>query len=227
MNSDKPYGEVYVVTCAVNGKMYVGQTTQSTAARWSAHQKNIGRGYLFSRALAKYGVAQFSVAVVDTAESKEDLNTKEIHWIRVLGSMSPKGYNLTEGGSRDKQSEESKEKNRLANAGRKPCALAFERASLATRGKPRPLEVREKISRAHTGKKLSEAHAEKARKAGLGKKRTPEQRERMHSQLGCKRSPETREKIRQSRLGVSCHLKLVRKLEDPCWTARSPSNYCK
>ena len=72
-----PYGEVYVVTCSINGKQYVGQTTQGAEKRWVTHcgDTKAGRGFLLSRAIRKYGLENFTMRVEATAlETKERMH---------------------------------------------------------------------------------------------------------------------------------------------------------
>jgi group I intron endonuclease len=200
------YGEVYVVTCSVNGKQYVGQTTSGAEKRWYKHQRDActGRGRLLAMAIRKYGVENFRMEVADTATSLEDLNVKEIALIAGLNSRSPHGYNLMEGGSNGKHSEETlakmrgrvrspeaRAKMRLAKLGTQPSPQAREAARLVnqTRQKtPQEIggtrksnqervwtsEMREKASLAQRGHKRSPESVEKTRRAHLGKKLSPE-----------------------------------------------------
>jgi len=92
------YGIVYVVTNNVNGMRYVGQTSQPLKERWKQHLKRSGATGLFQRALAKYGAAAFSVEEVANASSRDELNALERHFIHVMGTLSPGGYNLNDGG---------------------------------------------------------------------------------------------------------------------------------
>src|ERR1700721_37675 len=90
-------GEVYVHTNIVNGKSYVGQTTQGVAARWEGHVKE-RRNRAFSRAIRKYGVDSFEHRVLVVARSQEQLDNLEKVWIILLQTKVPLGYNLTCGG---------------------------------------------------------------------------------------------------------------------------------
>lgn len=110
------YGIIYKIENLVNGKIYIGQTTRSFNERYCAKGEGIERVYgyckqrinscetnynhhLFS-SIKKYGFENFKVdEVFDVAKSKEELNNKEIYWIKYYKSNDPKyGYNETRGG---------------------------------------------------------------------------------------------------------------------------------
>ena len=89
---------IYLVTNKINNKQYVGQTCRSVEERWRDHCRSKENNY-FHRALRKHGVENFEVRVIDTAESHEELDEKEIAWIQNLGTMAPRGYNSKPGGN--------------------------------------------------------------------------------------------------------------------------------
>ncbi len=89
---------VYLATNKVNGKQYVGQTIRSLEERWKDHCRVKDDNY-FHRAIHKYGAENFTLEVIDTAESGEALDEKEIFWIKKLNTLFPNGYNLKEGGA--------------------------------------------------------------------------------------------------------------------------------
>ena len=88
---------VYLITNKVNGKQYVGQTIRSLEERWKDHCRVRDENY-FHRAIRKYGPENFSLEIIDTAETDEELDEKEIFWIKELNTLFPNGYNLKEGG---------------------------------------------------------------------------------------------------------------------------------
>lgn len=92
---------IYKITNDVNGKQYIGQTTKTLEHRWKQHQKNAkcGSTYALYTAIRKYGVEHFHVEQIDSACSRMELDQKEIYWIATLNTLSPSGYNLSEGGN--------------------------------------------------------------------------------------------------------------------------------
>lgn len=105
---------IYKITNKVNGKIYIGQTVQKLIDRWSDHSRPCsGRhknGSVIAAAIHKYGKENFTVEQIDTAETLEELNIKEITYIKALNTLSPNGYNLELGGDSKRCHEETKAK---------------------------------------------------------------------------------------------------------------------
>lgn len=84
-----------------SGKVYVGQTIRSLKHRIWAHYYSAvvsEASYPFMLALSKH-LSNFSWEILHKAETKEELDEKEIQFIEELGSRDPdKGYNCTSGG---------------------------------------------------------------------------------------------------------------------------------
>jgi len=96
------YGYIYKVTCRVNGKGYIGQTTQEPLQRWEQHKRDAQAGgkLRFHIAMFEHGVQNFDFTVVDIAHTHEELNAKECKWIMAGSYNKPEfGYNGTAGGS--------------------------------------------------------------------------------------------------------------------------------
>lgn len=105
---------IYKITNNINGKVYIGQSV-NYVKRFKAHRGSArrGDGYPVHQAISKYGINNFTFEVIDGANSKSELNYKEIHYIHKFNSLSPNGYNLKLGEvkhieSRKKQSESLK-----------------------------------------------------------------------------------------------------------------------
>lgn len=101
------YGYIYKITNLINNKIYIGQTVQTveqrfrghcnSAKRLKQHPERYKRPCEIHSAINKYGVENFIVEQIDTAESKYELNKKEIYWINYYDSTNV-GYNMTIGG---------------------------------------------------------------------------------------------------------------------------------
>lgn len=95
------YGQIYKITNNINNKLYVGQTTKNLEERLREHFQNADnlKNFTLSNAIRKYGKDNFSIDQIDTADTKDDLNKKEIYWINYYKSFDINyGYNMTLGG---------------------------------------------------------------------------------------------------------------------------------
>lgn len=88
---------IYLITNKINGKQYVGQTSKSIKQRWSVHINAKNNTFIY-RAIKKYGKENFHIDQIDTADSTNELDWKEIYYIKILNTLAPNGYNLTTGG---------------------------------------------------------------------------------------------------------------------------------
>lgn len=185
-------GIIYIHRNKINGKCYVGQTTQSPHRRWSG-----GDGYLnkskdgtyyqakFARAIIKYGWDNFEHLVLsDIYKTQDELNAAEIATIAKYDSID-NGYNATLGGDNfgiepwnkgKKLSEEHKRKMSEANKGKKLSKETRQKMSEAKKGKPSHLkgqkqseETKRKISEALKGSKKSDETKKKMSKASKGR----------------------------------------------------------
>lgn len=123
-------GIIYKITCKVNGKVYIGQTTGTLEHRFEGHIKsafseNNKLKIKFQRAIRKYGKDNFMIEEIDKASSREELNEKEKYWIAKYDSINS-GYNTALGGEGgntyagidEEQMNVIKQKISLANKGR-------------------------------------------------------------------------------------------------------------
>lgn len=92
---------LYILTCNANGKQYVGITTRTVMERFKEHvasaNKRRKNGAIHS-AIRKYGPDEFDVRHVASTWSIEALEEIEKIIIKQENTLSPNGYNLTNGG---------------------------------------------------------------------------------------------------------------------------------
>lgn len=168
------YGIIYVVTNTVNGKQYVGQTTYPLEVRWCGHLKSAKEDSqcLLYRSIRKYGTDKFTIEQIDTAESQDELDEKEIHHVARLGAYGS-GYNLTVGGggcAGYTHTEETRVKLSKALAGHVVFGETRQKQSEAATGRGgwhHSEETRRKQSEAHKGRSFSKETRQKMSEAQL------------------------------------------------------------
>ena len=84
---------IYKTTNLINGKIYIGQTSKSK-------QGYLGSGPIILKAVKKYGKENFSNEIIEECSSKEQLNEREIYWIKFYKATDRNtGYNISTGGN--------------------------------------------------------------------------------------------------------------------------------
>ena len=132
---------IYKITNTLNGKAYIGFTTDTIEDRWRKHcnASRIGRRYHFLNAIQKYGEDVWDFQTLYEGENEEwMLRVAEPFFIALYHTFLGEGYNSTSGGDGclgHKHSEESKKKMR-----------EFQRKHNPTRGRPISDEHKLKIS---------------------------------------------------------------------------------
>lgn len=143
---------IYKITNLINDKLYIGQHCLNKKkdyyfAHGISHTGKIygGRDTYFCRAVIKYGFENFSKEILEYC-NKSDVDEKEIFYIKYYNSNNlDTGYNLTNGGgslSGYKMTEEHKAKIGLANS---MCSEETrEKLRIANTGKKHTKESNEK-----------------------------------------------------------------------------------
>ena len=89
------YGYVYKTTDLESGLIYVGQHKSE-----SFDEKYYGSGIIITKLIKKYGTDRFICEILEECESFEELNEREIYWIKELNALDESiGYNIATGGS--------------------------------------------------------------------------------------------------------------------------------
>ena len=119
---------VYQHKNKINGKVYIGITSQIPTQRWGANGKNYRSSPHFYSAIQKYGWNNFEHNILLENLSKEDACTKEQELIKKFNTMDKRfGYNQTSGGECFELSAEARIKKSKAMIGNKnglgkPCS---------------------------------------------------------------------------------------------------------
>lgn len=215
-------GTIYLLTCTVTGKQYVGKTKRKLGRRITEHKRDSSRNRPgIDHAIFVHGWENFTVEVLETCPV-EKLDEREIFWIRELNTKAPHGYNLTDGGD--------------GGRGCSPSAETREKISAKMKGRPahnkgvkHTPEARKRMSEAqkaignrppnHKGKKRKPETCEKIsahhKAAGIkppsfsGRKHSAESKKKMSTShkghpspnKGVSPSAETRAKISEANKG--------------------------
>jgi hypothetical protein len=136
----------------------------------------------------------------------QELNEKEIQYIKEYDCVYPKGYNKTFGGDGVskgmKLSEETKRKMSISRTGLKRTKQARKNMSVAQKKRYENTENRKKISNTLKGKKLSEERKKNISIAVKKYYENPENRKKASiDQTGKKHSEETKKKISNTMKG--------------------------
>ena len=94
-------GYIYLITNTINGKRYVGQTTQlDINKRWQNHRTSSRnpRNGCISYAMRKYGLENFKFQIICICFDN-DCDQFEIDYIKKFNTLVPNGYNLDGGGN--------------------------------------------------------------------------------------------------------------------------------
>lgn len=201
------YGIIYKITNTINGKVYIGQTINEFNRRYFYKGNGIERVYNYHKrfkernlkyneyllnSIKKYGFDAFEVIeIYDIAFSKEELDIKEKHYIKLFNSFK-NGYNKTLGG------EGTSGYNPFENKTEEEMKKIKEKISKATKGENSPWYGKHPSE--ETKKKMSEAQKKRFKNKEdnpfYGKHHSEESKRKMsEAKKGKKLSEETKRKI--------------------------------
>lgn len=171
---------IYKITNKINGKMYIGLTTQDLEMRMKGHrtEAKLKPNIKFYRAINKYGFENFECEIVDdTAHDLEELAELEIKYIKKYDTYN-NGYNSTHGGEISpmcypevrKKSSKSLTGRKFSKEHKQNLSLAFQ----GRKGNPHTKEHKEYMSKIMKGREVSDKTKEKLRQINLGKTQSKE-----------------------------------------------------
>ena len=89
---------LYKITNLINGKGYIG-ITNDYKKRWANHKCNNNPTMAIAKAIKKYGVENFKFVVLLSNIPLEEIDDKEIEYIKKYHThVSENGYNISKGG---------------------------------------------------------------------------------------------------------------------------------
>ena len=146
---------VYQHKNKINGKVYIGITSQKPEQRWGSQGCNYKSSPHFYSAIQKYGWDNFEHNILFTELTKEQACLKEQELIKEYNSMNREfGYNSTSGGDIFTMNEETKQKISQAMMGNQNNL-----------GHPCSEEKKKKISNAQKGREFTKKHKQKLSEA--------------------------------------------------------------
>lgn len=156
----------------ITNKIYIGQTIVELKLRWQRHCVPSSKTVI-SNSIHKHGRDNFIIEQIDSASSIEELNQKEVYWIKHYHSLNKeKGYNVAYGGGNRIMTDEIKLKISITNSGKKKPPFSEEhKAKLKAWASSRKhsKETKLKMSKKSLGRKKSKEHRENISKAKKGK----------------------------------------------------------
>ena len=173
---------IYKIENKLNGKIYVGQTRRTLEERMNEHKKECCKNCYIDRAIKKYGMENFKTEILEFCKTIEEMNEREIYWIKKLNCKFPNGYNLADGGKDSAgyiTTPELSAKLSALRKGRKIPPEQRAKISASLKGKIFSEETKAKISSAKLGHTVSEETRTKLRKANIGKKASENTRLKM------------------------------------------------
>lgn len=173
------YRFVYLTTNNVNGKKYIGK--HETEDIMDGY---IGSGTLLMRAIAKYGLDEFTREILYFADTSEEVSKAEIRIIEENNAVASREfYNLAPGGMGGNTSAHLTKEQRSDKCRQKWANMSDEAKK----------QMGAKISKAHSGKKKSEEHRKKMSETRKG---VPRWSKETREKYSIKRKQEVLEGIR-------------------------------
>jgi len=118
--------KIYIIRNTINNKLYIGQTKLSLRTRFVGHKakSNNGSKTAIHSAMRLHGIENFQIELICECETIEEVNQKEIEYIKQFNSIAPCGYNILEGGDCAPHNVgpfTTEHKNKLKEAHKKSC----------------------------------------------------------------------------------------------------------
>ena len=110
-------GILYMIRNKINNKKYIGQTIRAFNDRINDYKRGFGNDYI-NNSFKKYGWDNFEFKIIDSAQTIDELNSKEIKYIIKYDTTNRNlGYNIESGGNNSIPSIETLEKMSKSHLG--------------------------------------------------------------------------------------------------------------
>ena len=122
------YGYIYKTTNLINGKIYIGQHKSNGFVPYY-----FGSGTYLKNSINKYGINNFKVDILEEINDINDMNYKEIYYIKKYNSTNHNiGYNIEYGGHII-HSEETRKRISASKKGQKPSYKTINNSIISRR----------------------------------------------------------------------------------------------
>lgn len=162
-------GYIYITTCLLNNKKYIGRKVSPTFLG----SKYLGSGIHLKKAVKKYGTYNFIVELVEECNSYDQLVEREMFWINYYNAVEDRNfYNHSPGGYLEgflpgedniAKREDMRRLNSLKHKGKKRGVEFSRRLSEFRRGKPSGMKGK------HHTEKFKKEQGERTRKQNLAR----------------------------------------------------------
>ena len=163
---------IYKITNNINGKAYIGQTTQPLKKRLNHHRRS--QELLIGKAINKYGWENFTVTILEECKTPKELDEREQYWIAFFNTIIPNGYNKTAGGNAGHKLSDEQKAKISADLKKYYSDPEHIKRLCAIRQKQYTPELRAQRSRESTGRKHTEETKAKQAAAAARRAQTPE-----------------------------------------------------
>jgi len=182
---------IYKTTNQVNGKIYIGQDKHNSP-------NYLGSGKILHLAFQKYGIENFKKEIIETCESIEVLNEREIHWINFYYSTNRNiGYNIALGGQGGDTISNHPNKNEIRER-----HSNWMKENNPTRGRKKGEDEIERWKDSYVGKYLGENNPNfGSRREDSAKEKMSEERKRWWANLSESEREEIGKKISEANIG--------------------------
>lgn len=156
-------GCIYRITNLVNGKIYIGKTSESFLKRFRKHlanAKHVRDGSQLGKAIRKYGEENFYIGIIVDKVPIYFLDAFERYWIHHYNSLHA-GYNCTVGGDGGSRPWTDKQRQTVSQSRKGVVISAETRAKISNTLKATPMTAEHKAKMTAARSKIPHPMARK------------------------------------------------------------------
>lgn len=165
---------IYLIENKTTKQKYIGQSID-IERRWREHSVWTRNTSYIDKSIAKYGIDNFSIDIIEVIKDANDLDKREQYWINYYNTYKDKNhYNLTPGGDFNPMKvQDNIEKMKQSLTGRKLKQETKEKMSKSRKGCKNPMYGKKGVKSPNYGRKFSKESIEKmSRSASLSRNTT-------------------------------------------------------